>query len=200
MWSRGWLHIVPNCFVAWSIDNRHPLGLTMLLRGGMFRDFTARLVDMLLAVAALIIFLLGFLVVADVGRRVLFNSPIKGTPEIVSMAIVIVCFLIAAQAVRSGGMIRTDVLIDMFGKSGHEFANLLSGLLGAAFFGLIVWGSYEPALHAWTSSEFEGEGALRVPVWPARYVVMLGSGLVTLIYLGQAIAAAKALFYRRAPR
>ncbi len=166
----------------------------------MLHDFNGRLVDMLLAVAALIAFLLSFLVVADVAGRVLFSSPVKGTPEIVSMSIVIVCFLIAAQAVRSGGMIRTDVLIDMFGKPGHEFANLLSGILGAAFFGLIVWGSYEPALHAWTSSEFEGEGALRVPVWPARYIVMLGSGLVTLIYLGQAISAAKALFIRPVPR
>ena len=47
------------------------------------------------------------------------------------------------------------------------------------FFGLIVWGSYEPALHAWNSGEFEGEGALRVPVWPARFVVMFGALLVT---------------------
>jgi TRAP-type C4-dicarboxylate transport system permease small subunit len=168
--------------------------------GGMLHDFNARLVDLLLAAAALIIFLLGFLVVADVGGRVLFNSPVKGTPEIVSMSIVIVCFLIAAQAVRSGGMIRTDVLIDMFGKPGHDFATLLSGLFGVAFFGLIVWGSYEPTLHAWVSSEFEGEGALRVPVWPARLVVMLGSALVSLTYLGQAIAAAKSLFTRSASR
>jgi TRAP-type C4-dicarboxylate transport system permease small subunit len=66
-------------------------------------------------------------------------------------------------------------------------------VLGAGFFALIVWGSYEPALHAWTSSEFEGEGALRVPVWPARLVVMLGALLVMITYLGQALAAAAAL-------
>lgn len=166
----------------------------------MFHGFTTRLVDTLLAAAALITFLLGFLVVADVVGRVVFNSPVKGTPEIVSMSIVIVCFLIGAHAVRSGNMIRTDVLIDLFGEPGHDFARLLSGVLGAVFFGLIVWGSYEPALHAWTSSEFEGEGALRVPVWPARFVVMLGSALITLIYIGQAVAAAKALSRRRAPQ
>ncbi|MCC7346847.1 MAG: TRAP transporter small permease subunit, partial [Variibacter sp.] len=75
-----------------------------------------------------------------------------------------------------------------------------SGILGALFFGLIVWGSYEPALHSWTSGEFEGEGALHVPVWPARFIVMTGSALITLIYIGQAIAAAKALFGARAPQ
>jgi TRAP-type C4-dicarboxylate transport system permease small subunit len=168
--------------------------------GGMFDTFITRFVNLLLAAAATITFLLGFLVCADVAGRVLFNSPVKGTPEMVSMSIVIVCFLIGAQAVRSGNMISTDVVVDMFGRPGHDFANLLSGVLGAAFFGLIVWGSYEPALHAWMSSEFEGEGALRVPVWPARSVVMLGSTLVTLIYLGQAVSSAKSLFRRPSSR
>ena len=156
-------------------------------------QFVTRLVHTLLAVAAAIIFLLSFLVVADVIGRGVFNSPVKGTPEIVSMSIVIICFLLAAYAIQSGGMLRTDVIVSMFGRRGIAFADLVSGLLGAAFFFLIVWGSIEPALHAWTSNEFEGEGALRVPVWPARYIVMLGSALVIAIYLGQALLALLAL-------
>ena len=161
----------------------------------MLERITTRLVHSLLAVAAAIIFLLGFLVVADVVGRGLFNSPVKGTPEIVSMSIVIICFLLAAYAVQSGGMLRTDVIVGLFGRRGHAFADLLSGLLGAAFFILIVWGSFEPALHSWISHEFEGEGALRVPVWPARFVVMFGAALVVAIYLGQALLALLALLY-----
>jgi TRAP-type C4-dicarboxylate transport system permease small subunit len=152
-----------------------------------------RIVHALLAVAAAIIFLLSFLVVADVIGRGMFNSPVKGTPEIVSMSIVIICFLLAAYAVQSGGMLRTDVTVAMFGRRGFAAADLASGLLGAGFFLLIVWGSFEPAWHAWSSNEFEGEGALRVPVWPARLVVMLGSALVVAIYLGQAALAVLAL-------
>ncbi len=155
----------------------------------MLEVWTVRLVHGLLAVAAAIIFLLSFLVVADVIGRGLFNSPVKGTPEIVSMSIVIICFLLAAYAVQSGGMLRTDVIVGMFGRRGHAFADLASGVLGAAFFILIVWGSFEPALHSWVSNEFEGEGALRVPVWPARFVVMTGAALVVAIYLGQAALA-----------
>ncbi len=159
----------------------------------MFNRINDRLVYVLLAVAALLTFLLSFLVVADVIGRVVFNSPVKGTPEIVSMSIVIICFLLAGYAVQSGGMLQADILVGLFGWRGPLISALLSGVLGAIFFGLIVWGSYEPALHAWTSGEFEGEGALRVPVWPARYVVMFGSLLVTIIYVGQAITAAMAL-------
>ena len=45
----------------------------------------------LLVTAAILAFLLCFLVVADVIGRVIFNSPVKGTPEIVSSSIVVIC-------------------------------------------------------------------------------------------------------------
>jgi TRAP-type C4-dicarboxylate transport system permease small subunit len=151
-----------------------------------------RLVQVLLAAAALLTFSLSFLVVADVIGRVAFNTPVKGTPEIVSMSIVIICFLLAGYAVHSGGMIRTDVVVSKIGPRGYTFAAFASGVLGAAFFGLIVWGSVEPLMHSWTSGEFEGEGALRVPVWPARLVILVGACLVTVIYLGQAVLAVTA--------
>ena len=113
----------------------------------------ARVVRLLLAAAAVVIFLLGFLVCADIFGRAIFNSPVKGTPEIVSMSIVIVCFLLAGYSVQSNSMISTDVFSSMFGVRGHAAANLLSAILGIMFFGFIVWGSYEPMLHAITSGE-----------------------------------------------
>ena len=164
----------------------------------VFDRLNQRLVQTLLAAAALLTFSLSFLVVADVIGRVAFNSPVKGTPEMVSMSIVIICFLLAGYAVQSRSMLHADILVGLFGKQGPHISLLLSALLGAGFFGLIVWGSYEPTLHAWTSSEFEGEGALRVPVWPARVVVMLGALLVAITYLGQAVTAAVAII-RGAP-
>ena len=159
----------------------------------MFDRINARLVHVLLAIAALLTFALSFLVVADVIGRVVINSPVKGTPEIVSMSIVIICFLLAGYSVQSGSMLQADILVGLFGRRGPLISALLSGVLGAAFFALIVWGSYEPAIHAWNSDEFEGEGALRIPVWPARFVVMFGSLLVAVIYFGQAATAAVGL-------
>ncbi|MPZ55715.1 MAG: TRAP transporter small permease subunit [Rhizobiales bacterium] len=159
----------------------------------MFHHITDRLVHVLLAAAALLTFGLSFLVVADVIGRDVFNSPVKGTPEIVSMSIVIICFLLAGYAVQSGAMLRTDVLASIVGSRLNIVSALASGVLGTAFFGLIVWGSIEPLQHAWSSGEFEGEGALRVPVWPARLVVMFGALLVALIYLGRTITSIRAM-------
>lgn len=158
----------------------------------------ATVVRLLLAVAAVIIFTLGFLVCADVFGRAIFNSPVKGTPELVSMSIVIICFLLAGYSVQSNSMISTDVFSSMFGARGHAAANLLSAILGVMFFGFIVWGSYEPMLHAITSGEYEGEGALRVPVWPARLVVLTGSFLVVVSYVLHGAVAFKTLISGRA--
>ena len=158
--------------------------------------WTARI---LLGVAACIIFLVGFLVCADVIGRVAFNAPVKGTPEMVSMSIVIICFLLAGYSVHSGSMIQADIVVSLFGERGRAFAQVLSAVLGIGFFGLVVWGSIEPTSHAWFSGEYEGEGAMRVPVWPARTIVLFGSALVVLAYLSIAIDALARLFAAQAP-
>ena len=163
----------------------------------MLEILNARVTRVLLAFAAVIIFLLGFIVCADVLGRALFNAPVKGTPEIVSMSIVIICFLLAGYSVQSGGMIYTDVVSGAFGVRGLAFAQLLSATLGIVFFGLIIWGSYEPTLHAIASGEYEGEGALRVPVWPARTVVVLGAILVVTSYALHGLRAINALITGR---
>ena len=153
----------------------------------------------LLVIAAMLAFLLSFLVVADVIGRVLFNSPVQGTPEIVSISIVIICYLQAAYAIRSGGMLRVDAFVSVLPRPVREALDVIGALLGAAFFGLIVWGAYDPAVYSWTSDEFEGEGALRVPVWPARFIMILGAALAILNYLLLAYQSLLRMLGRGAP-
>ena len=137
----------------------------------------------LLMMAAVLGFLLSFIVCADVIGRVLLNRPLKGTPEMVSMSIVIICYLQAAYAIRSGGMINVDAFTQHLPARIQSFLAGVGAVLGALRFGLILWGSIDGAAHAWTSGEYEGEGALRVPVWPARFVIVLGCALACLSYI-----------------
>lgn len=134
-------------------------------------------------VAAFLAFGLCFLVVADVLGRVLLNTPIKGTPEIVSTSIVMICFLQAGYAIRSGGMLHVDAFVTKLPPGAQSWMTTIGALLGAILFGFLCWGSLEPAVHAWMSNEFEGEGALRVPAWPTRFVMVLGTGLAATSYL-----------------
>jgi len=146
----------------------------------------------MLAVAAILAFLLCFLVCADVIGRVIFNSPVKGTPEIVSFSIVVICFLQAPFAIRSGGMICVDAVTSHLPPLAQRVLEILGYLLGITFFSIVCWGSIDPSIHAWTSNEFEGEGALRVPVWPARFIILLGTFLAAFNYLLVAIERIRA--------
>ena len=157
-------------------------------------DWTAKA---LLAFAAGLAFLLSFLVVADVVGRTVFSSPVKGTPEIVSMSIVIICFLQASYAIRSGGMLSVDLVPSLLPPRARAALLAAASLLGVAFFAVIVYGGTEPLLHAWRSGEYEGEGALRIPSWPARLAVVLGAGLAALNYLLAAYVHVRKIFQRK---
>jgi TRAP-type C4-dicarboxylate transport system permease small subunit len=147
----------------------------------------------LLTVAAILAFLLSFVVCADVLGRDLFGRPLQGTKEMVEISIVIILWLQAAYAIRSGGMIWVDAVHAHLPHRVQRVCEVLGAALGIAFFGLICWGSIDPALYAWNSSEFEGEGALRIPVWPARFLVVVGSFLAAFNYLLIAIDRVRAL-------
>jgi TRAP-type C4-dicarboxylate transport system permease small subunit len=159
-------------------------------------NWTARA---LLVFAALLGFFLAFVVCTDVIGRVIFNSPLKGTPEMVSSAIVIICFMQAPYAIRSGGMIYVDFIVRHLPNRWRSWMALVGAVLGAAFFGFILWGSFDPAWSAWVGGEFEGEGALRVPAWPARFTVVVGSALAALNYALIAIRTFRAALAGEAP-
>ena len=146
------------------------------------RRINEQLTRLLLVLAAVLAFLLCFLVVADVVGRVAFDRPVKGTTEIVSLSIVIICYLQTGFAIRSGGMLHVDMFVRKAGPRGQSLLAAVAALAGLVFFGLICWGSFEGAAHAWNSNEFEGEGALRVPVWPARFVLILGTAIAAFNY------------------
>ena len=141
--------------------------------------------------AAVWAFVLCFLIVGDAVGRTLFNAPLQGTPEIVANSIVMIVFLQAGYAIRSHSMLRADFLLKLLGPTARRILHALGYLLGAAFFLVLLSGALEPAAHAWNSGEYEGEGALRVPAWPTRFIILLGAGLATLNYL---VLAGLALF------
>ena len=137
----------------------------------------------LLVLASFLAFLLSFVVVTDVIGRVAFNSPLQGTPELVSSSIVIICYLQAVYAILSGGMMHVDAITVHMPPRVQSVLGALACVLGGLLFGIIFWGSIDGFIHALESGEYEGEGALRVPVWPVRLAVLVGSGLAVLAYI-----------------
>jgi TRAP-type C4-dicarboxylate transport system permease small subunit len=142
-----------------------------------------RLSKLLMVAAAAWTFGLAFLVMAAIVGRTVFHRPIYGTAEMVAASIVIIVFLQAGYAIRSRSMLSADFLVVLLPPKVQRVLLAIGYLLGAAFFLMIITGGWEESIKSFVEGEYEGEGALRVPSWPARWTVLVGSGLAMINYL-----------------
>lgn len=146
-------------------------------------DFLKKLNRGLMVLAAFWAFLLAVSIGIDVAGRELINRPLTGTYELITNSIAMIAFLQVAYAVQSRSMLRADFLLHLFPDGLKRALNAIGYLAGAFIFALIVYGCFEPLTQAWVRGEFEGDGALRVPVWPIYSVIVAGSLLACLSYL-----------------
>ncbi len=147
------------------------------------RVISDKIAKFMMVMAATWAFILTFIIMADIIGRGAFNSPVQGVREIVANSIVIIVFLQAGYAIRSRSMLSADFVIDRFPSWARRAALAFGYLLGVVFFVLIIWGGWRLAIDSWVGGEFEGEGALRVPAWPTRFVILFGSALAIVNYL-----------------
>lgn len=142
-----------------------------------------RLSKALMVLAAVWAFGLTFMILADIIGRGAFDAPINGTPELVTASIVIIVFLQAGYAIRSRSMLRADFLVEHLPPKVQRVLLAVGYLLGAAFFLMVITGGWDESIRSFTEGEYEGEGALRVPSWPARWTVLGGSAVAMINYL-----------------
>jgi TRAP-type C4-dicarboxylate transport system permease small subunit len=135
-----------------------------------------------MVLAAAWAFALSFLVLADIIGRGVFDAPVHGTAEMIAASIVIIVFLQVGYAIRSRSMLKADFLVSRFPEGVQRFLLAIGYLLGAAFFVMIITGGWEESILSYVENEYEGEGALQVPSWPARWTVLLGSVLAVINY------------------
>ena len=144
--------------------------------------FSDKLSKFLMVLAAAWAFGLSFLVLGNIIGRGVFDTPIYGTAEMVAASIVIIVFLQVGYAIRSRSMLKADFLVTHLPEGVQRTLLAFGYLLGAAFFLMIITGGWEESILSYVENEFEGEGALRVPSWPARWTVLLGSALAVVNY------------------
>ncbi len=135
----------------------------------------------LMILGAVWAFGLCFLILADIVCRAL-GIPLSGTKELVANSVVIILFMQVGYAVRSGSMLRATFLVDMMPPRVRRVLMILCLLAGAGIFFFLLNAAITPALRSFANGEFDGEGALRVPVWPARFAIIFGAGLAGVNY------------------
>lgn len=132
------------------------------------------------------VFMLMFLICADVLSRNLLNAPIRGVSELVAYTIAGAVFLQLAHALHVGRFTRAEFLIDRLEKRcrvASSFFHAIFYLLGLAVFLLIINGGYQKFIEAWPDLKFGVEGEFTIPVWPLRAIITFGAVLVAIKFL-----------------
>lgn len=148
----------------------------------------ARLTSWLNGAGTIWVFALMFLICADIAGRALFNSPIRGVPEMVSLSIVGCVFLQLAHTLHVGRITRAEVLIEWL-ETKHRFAGALFNSIfhatGALIFAILSYGTWPVFVRAFETDEFAGvEGDFTVAVWPIKLIIVVGSAAMSIEFLG----------------
>jgi len=133
------------------------------------------------------VFILLIIINLDILSRFLFNRPIRGVPEIVSLSIVALVFMQIAHTLKVGRLTRAETLLNILRRKIPRGAKTLEGvfhLVGAGLFWLIFQGSYPMLTKAWKIGEYVGaEGDFMAPVWPVKLIILIGSTAAIIQFL-----------------
>lgn len=141
-----------------------------------------RVSNVLNVVAAVWLMLIAVVILVEVTGRGVFNVFLGGD-EIVTNSVPAIVFLQVPLAIRVGSMLRTTIVFELLGKTGRHIINALSYLLGIVFFTAIAVGGWDDMVTGWEIGEYQGIGALEVPVYPVRTIIIASSVLIVAIYL-----------------
>jgi TRAP-type C4-dicarboxylate transport system permease small subunit len=125
-------------------------------------------------------------IAADVVARYIFNAPLHGTVEIVSAYyMVAVVFLPLAMIERFNGHIVVELVTQHMPRRIQEVLIGIVALLSALYFAAFTWRTWGDALNKFAVGE-SALGTVQVTVWPTRFYLPIGCGLITLVLLYKA--------------
>lgn len=133
------------------------------------------------------IFLLMVLINSDIIGRELFDTPVRGTTELMSLSIVGIVFLQLGHTLMAGKITRSDMMIDSLlirrPRMGHAL-QCLYHWAGAALLAIIFIGSIGLFTESIEIQEYVGAiGDFTAPTWPIRLIILIGSAATCLQFL-----------------
>ncbi len=140
-----------------------------------------RLADLLMTLACFFCFLMMLHVSTDVIARTVFNSPLIGTIEIVSAYyMAALAFLPLAWITRSRGHIIVELFTSHLPKRRLALIDGIVGVVSLAYVLLFTWQVVDIAIEKTEIGEAWEAATGFVAVWPSRWTVPLGFGLMAV--------------------
>jgi C4-dicarboxylate transporter DctM subunit len=138
-----------------------------------------RLISLMNGAGVVWFFALTFLICADILGRTLFDRPIRGVAEMVSLSLVAAVFLQLAYAIHQRRLTRAEFLSARIRARDPKLASDWDGVLvivGLLMSLAIAIGMWPDFIRAFVTKEFAGvQGLFAIQVWPIKLLVFLGS-------------------------
>lgn len=140
-------------------------------------------------VAGIVTFAMMVLVVVNVIGRYAFNSPVGGAFEVAQSMLTVIVFFSLALTQFHDGHIKVVLLTRLLPARLQRPLSIAVLLLGAAFFAVASYGSFNFAWESWLINEQEWSSIV-YPLYPVKFVVFFGLALLSIQFVLSAIHVA----------
>jgi TRAP-type C4-dicarboxylate transport system permease small subunit len=117
--------------------------------------------------------------VADVVGTKFVDWPVPGTLEVTESTMVLIVFGALAYTQERRGHIRVELLYTHAGPRGKSFMEVVTHAVAFVFFALLAWQGTGELRYSWEIREAT-MGTVRFPLYPARFLLVLGAVLLLL--------------------
>ena len=138
--------------------------------------------------ACLVVVLLVVLVNVEVAARYFFNTSTLVADEFGGYALVWICLLGFAQALRSGQFLRVDALVLRLPRRGRQAAEVVAALVGLAVSAVLAHATFGTMAGSWRFGSLSIQPSM-TPLWLPQAVMPLGFGWLCLVYLRELVLA-----------
>jgi len=147
-------------------------------------------------ISACAIFLIMFLVSADVISRFLFGKPVMGTYEIGEMLMVCIVFLAVGYTQMVGGHVKVETLTRRLNADIRTGLSTIMSFLGFVIFALMTYSSWNLALAALRNKRTI-QGLLGLPLFPSKLLVTIGAATLAICFFIETIKEVGNITWKR---
>lgn len=116
---------------------------------------------------------------AEVIGNQVFLVPVPGARELTESTMVLIVFGALAYAQIRRSHIRVEIFYLRMGPRVRAAMDLFADLVALLFFGLLLWQAVNEAQYSMRIGEAT-DGLIRFPLYPARIILAVGTGLLVL--------------------
>jgi TRAP-type C4-dicarboxylate transport system permease small subunit len=134
-------------------------------------------------IAAVVLAAMMMLTVADVVGRYFFNSPIKGTWELVGLLLVCAGTWGLGYCQMQKAHISINIVLQRLSRRGQALMLSFTYLVGLAAFSLLCWRTFLLAMRYLTTMKGYVTDTLEIPYPPFMFALSIGAGIMVLILI-----------------